>query len=97
MKAYNRDVSNRTAFHKLTRAVQTLSEMLDAPIVVGEKTAAIENESGERVVDGVAVGEEKEGDVLQDDADAFRKAETDADVDAEEAVVVINDVNAMDI
>ena len=97
VKAYNRDVSNRTAFHKLTRAVQTLSEMLDAPIVVGEKTAAIENESGERVVDGVAVGEEKEGDVLQDDADAFRKAETDADVDAEEAVVVINDVNAMDI
>ena len=28
IKAYNRDISNRTAFHKLSHAMQALSEML---------------------------------------------------------------------
>ena len=81
LRAYNRDISNRTAFHNLTRAVHTLGEMLDEPISVGEKVLA-EDVQGVRMVDGVAVGEEKKGSVLQEE-------ETD-DMYDEEVVVVVN-------
>jgi hypothetical protein len=83
LRAYNRDVTNRTAFHNLTRAVHTLSEMLDEPVSNGEKVMAEDNQ-GVRMVDGVAVGEEKIGSVLQKDG-------TD-DMDDEEVVVVDNPV-----
>ena len=76
VKAYNRDSNNRTAFHRLTRVVQQLTELLDTPIDHNNehKIVGVEDGEGNRMVGGERRGEEKnEGDVLQSDEDVYEK------------------------